>query len=55
MRIKHTDNPIAIRSQRMICESFIEIMHQKSYDKPIKIYLNTILLPTNAGYYLAEK
>lgn len=33
LKIKKTDNPIAIRSQRLICESFLKIMYEKPYDK----------------------
>src|SRR5699024_4773515 len=33
LKIKKTDNPIAIRSQRLICESFLKIMYQKPYEK----------------------
>lgn len=33
LKVKKTDNPIAIRSQRLICQSFLEIMYEKPYDK----------------------
>lgn len=33
LKIKKTDNPIAIRSQRLICQSFLKKLHEKPYDK----------------------
>lgn len=33
LKIKKTDNPIAIRSQKLICQSFLKKMYEKPYDK----------------------
>lgn len=33
LKIKKTNNPVAIRSQNLICESFLEILSEKPYDK----------------------
>lgn len=33
LKVKKTDNPIAIRSQKLICESFLRLMYHKPYDK----------------------
>lgn len=33
LKIKKTDNPIAIRSQKLICQSFLKKMSEKPYDK----------------------
>lgn len=32
-KIKNTDNPIALRSQKWLCNALIELMHEKPYNK----------------------
>lgn len=33
LKVKKTNNPIAIRSQKMLCGSFLRLIYEKPYDK----------------------